>query len=138
MLKHLWLPMLILGVGGTAGLIRIMRANLLDELRRPYVTTGARQGPDRGRLHPQVPGAGGHQPLYQHHRLVAAAPDLGRDDHRHRAQPAHHRAAALAQLIAQDMYLAGHLHPDAERADIIGTLISDILLAWLDPRIRYE
>jgi peptide/nickel transport system permease protein len=138
MLKHLWLPMVILGVGGTAGLIRIMRANLLDELRRPYVVTGRAKGLPEGRLIRKYPVRVAMNPfvstigwslaaLVSGETIIAIVLNLPTTG------PLLYRA-----LMSQDMYLAGTFIMLVSMLTVIGTLLSDILLAWLDPRIRYE
>lgn len=138
MLKHLWLPMVVLGVGGTAGLIRIMRANLLDELRRPYVITARAKGlkerklvlkyPLRVALNPFVSTIGWSLAgLVGGETIVAIVLNLPTTG------PLLYRA-----LLMQDMYLAGTFIMMVSTLTVIGTLLSDILLAWVDPRIRYE
>jgi peptide/nickel transport system permease protein len=138
LLAHLWLPALILGLGGTAELIRILRANLLDELRKPYVITARSKGlpewkvilkyPVRMALNPFVSTLGWILPglisgsiiLSQVMNLPTTGPLL------------------LRSLQSQDMYLAGSLILILSVATIIGTLFSDVLLVILDPRIRYQ
>jgi peptide/nickel transport system permease protein len=138
LLAHLWLPALILGLGGTAELIRILRANLLDELRKPYVVTARAKGlpewkvilkyPVRMALNPFVSTLGWILPglisgsiiLSQVMNLPTTGPLL------------------LRSLQSQDMYLAGSMILVLSVATVFGTLISDILLALLDPRIRYQ
>jgi len=138
LLAHLWLPALILGLGGTAELIRILRANLLDELRKPYVITARAKGlpewkvilkyPVRMALNPFVSTLGWILPglisgsiiLSQVMNLPTTGPLL------------------LRSLQSQDMYLAGSMILVLSVATVIGTLVSDILLALLDPRIRYQ
>jgi peptide/nickel transport system permease protein len=138
LLAHLWLPALILGLGGTAELIRILRANLLDELRRPYVITARAKGlpewkvilkyPVRMALNPFVSTLGWILPglisgsiiLSQVMNLPTTGPLL------------------LRSLQSQDMYLAGSMILVLSVATVFGTLVSDILLALLDPRIRYQ
>jgi peptide/nickel transport system permease protein len=136
LLKHLWIPVVIIGTAGTAGLIRIMRANLLDELYRPYVTTARAKGmsewrlilkyPVRMALNPFVSTVGWTLPgLVSGSAVVSivlALPTTG--------------PLLLRALMSQDMYLAGSFIMLLSVLTIIGTLISDILLAWLDPRIR--
>jgi peptide/nickel transport system permease protein len=136
--KHLWLPTVILGVAGTARLTRIMRANLLDELGRPYVTTARAKGlsewrlvlryPVRLALNPLVSTIGWYLPLLFSGSLIVATvmnlPNIG--------------PLLLRALINQDMYLAGSILLIYCFLTIIGTLVSDLLLAWLDPRIRME
>ena len=94
LIEHLWIPAVVLGTSGTAGLIRVMRNNLLDELGKPVRGHRPRQGREVRKAHLQVPGAGRHQPAYQHGGLPAA---IARQRKRHsvrRPQPAHARARA--------------------------------------------
>ena len=137
LLGHIWIPVVILGTAGTAGLIRIMRANLLDELRKPYVKTARAKGlsetklllkyPVRIALNPFISTIGWTLPVLISGSaivsVVLSLPTTG--------------PLLLRALIAQDMYLAGSFILMLGVLTIIGTLISDILLAWLDPRIRY-
>lgn len=138
LLKHLWMPMIVLGIGGTAGLIRIMRANLLDELRKPYVVTARAKGLSEGRLlvkypvrvalNPFVSTLGWTLPgLVSGSTIVSVVLNLPTTG-----------PLLLASLMSQDMYLAGTILLLLGFLTVIGTLISDILLAWLDPRIRLE
>jgi peptide/nickel transport system permease protein len=138
MLHHIWIPIIILGTSGTASLIRVMRANLLDELHKPYVTTARSKGmpetrlllkyPVRLALNPFVSTVGWSLPaLVSGETIVAVVLSLPT------AGP-----MLLQALMAQDMYLAGTFILLLSLLTIIGTLISDILLALLDPRIRYE
>jgi peptide/nickel transport system permease protein len=136
MLRHLWIPIIVLGTSGTAGLIRIMRANLLDELRKPYVTTARAKGlaerktvwkyPVRVALNPFVSTVGWTLPTLISGTTITAVvlslPTTG--------------PLMLRALISQDMYLAGSFLFMLSVLTVIGTLISDILLAWVDPRIR--
>jgi peptide/nickel transport system permease protein len=136
LLKHLWIPVVIIGTAGTAGLIRIMRANLLDELHKPYVTTARAKGmsewrlilkyPVRMALNPFVSTVGWTLPVLVSGSavvsIVLALPTTG--------------PLLLRALMSQDMYLAGSFIMLLSVLTIIGTLVSDILLAWLDPRIR--
>ena len=136
LLKHLWIPVIIIGTAGTAGLIRIMRANLLDELHKPYVTTARAKGmsewrlilkyPVRMALNPFVSTVGWTLPALVSGSaivsIVLALPTTG--------------PLLLRALMSQDMYLAGSFIMLLSVLTIIGTFISDILLAWLDPRIR--
>ncbi|NLD73552.1 MAG: ABC transporter permease [Chloroflexi bacterium] len=136
LLRHLWVPMLVLGIGGTAGLIRIMRANLLDELSKPYVETARAKGlpearvlwryPVRVALNPFVSTIGWSLPaLISGGTIVSVVLSLPT------AGP-----LLLDALLAQDMYLAGAFLLLLSVLTVIGTLISDILLAVLDPRIK--
>ena len=134
--KHLWIPVVIIGTAGTAGLIRIMRANLLDELHKPYVTTARAKGmtefhlilkyPVRVALNPFVSTVGWTLPILVSGSaivsIVLALPTTG--------------PLLLRALMSQDMYLAGSFIMLLSVLTVIGTFISDILLAWLDPRIR--
>jgi peptide/nickel transport system permease protein len=135
---HIWLPIVILAIGGTAELIRIMRANLLDELRRPYVVTARSKGlpewkvllkyPVRVALNPFVSTIGWTLPALVSGSVIISVvmslPTTG--------------PMLLRSLQSQDMYLAGSIILVLSVLTIIGTLISDILLALLDPRIRYQ
>ena len=138
LLAHLWIPMIVLGTSGTAGLIRIMRANLLDELFKPYVVTARAKGmselallvkyPVRLALNPFVstigyvlPGLVSGATIVS---IVLSLPTTG--------------PMLLQALTAQDMYLAGSFIMLLSALTVIGTLLSDLLLAWLDPRIRYS
>jgi peptide/nickel transport system permease protein len=136
LLKHLWLPSVILALDGTARLARIMRANLLDELKKPYMEMARAKGmsewrlvmkyPVRLALNPLVSTIGWYLPLLFSGSLIVATvmnlPTIG--------------PLLLRALIVQDMFLAGIIILIYCMLAIIGTLISDILLAWLDPRIR--
>ena len=136
LLKHAWIPVIVIGLGGTASLIRVMRANLLDELHKPYVTTARVKGqaelallvryPVRAALNPFVSTLGWTLPqLVSGSTIVAVVlslPMVG--------------PMMLAALQSQDMYLAGSFILILSVLTVIGTLVSDILLAWLDPRIR--
>jgi peptide/nickel transport system permease protein len=138
LLKHLWLPALILALDGTARLARIMRANLLDELKKPYMEMARAKGMSEWRLvmkypvrlafNPLVSTIGWYLPLLFSGSLIVATvmnlPTIG--------------PLLLRALIVQDMFLAGIIILIYCMLAIIGTLISDILLAWLDPRIRME
>jgi peptide/nickel transport system permease protein len=135
---HLWIPMVIIGTAGTAGLIRILRANLLDELFKPYVITARSKGvserklllkyPVRIALNPFISTIGWSLPaLFSGETIVGVVlslPTIG--------------PLLLNALKAQDMYLAGSIILILSVLTVIGTLISDILLAWNDPRIRYQ
>jgi peptide/nickel transport system permease protein len=138
LIKHLPLPAAILGLAGTAQLIRIMRANLLDELRRPYVVTARARGlgewrvilkyPVRVALNPFASTIGYLLPYVVSGSiivsLVLSLPTVG--------------PLLLRALIAQDMFLAGTIVLLLGVLTVIGTLLSDILLMWIDPRIRLE
>lgn len=136
LLSHIWLPMVVIGIAGTARLTRVMRANLLDELNKPYVVTARAKGlsewrlvmkyPVRLALNPLVSTIGWYLPqLFSGSLIVATVmnlPNIG--------------PLLLRALQSQDMYLAGSILLIYCGLTIVGTLISDILLALLDPRIR--
>ena len=136
--RHLILPMVIIGMASTTGLIRIMRANLLDELRRPYVETARAKGMKRVRLvlkypvrialNPFISTVGFILPQIISGEIIVSVvlslPTAG--------------PLLLRALLSQDMYLAGSFVLLLATLTVIGMLLSDILLAWLDPRIRYE
>ena len=136
--KHLWVPALILGTAGTAQLVRILRANLLDELRKPYVVTARAKGlselrtilkyPVRVALNPFISTIGYTLPFLVSGSIIVSIvlslPTVG--------------PLLLKALIAQDMFLAGTIVLLLGLMTVIGTLISDILLVWIDPRIRLE
>ena len=136
MLKHIWVPMLILGTDGTARFVRIVRANLLDELSKPYVETARAKGlpewkvvmkyPVRIALNPFISTAGWQLPqLFSGSLIVATVlslPTVG--------------PLLLRALWGQDMFLAGSIVMILSALTMIGTLISDIILAAMDPRIR--
>ena len=137
-LQHLWIPVVILGVSGTASLIRVMRANMLDELNRPYVTTSRAKGlseftllvkyPMRLALNPFISTIAWLLPnLVSGSIIVAIVMSLPT------AGP-----LLLQSLMSQDMYLAGAFILLICALTVVGSLISDILLALVDPRIRLE
>jgi peptide/nickel transport system permease protein len=138
LVKHLPVPALILGLAGTAQLIRIMRANLLDELRKPYVVTARARGlsearvilkyPVRVALNPFASTVGYLLPYVVSGSiivsLVLSLPTVG--------------PVLLKALVAQDMFLAGTIVLLLGVLTVVGTFVSDLLLMWIDPRIRLE
>lgn len=138
LLAHLWIPVIIIGTASTAGLIRVMRANLLDELNKPYVETARAKGLSEGRLllrypvrlalNPFVSQVGWELPALISGAAITSIvlnlPTTG--------------PVLLTALKSQDMYLAGSFILILSVLTVIGTLISDLLLAWLDPRISYK
>jgi len=138
MLKHLPVPLIVIGTAGTAGLIRVMRGCLLDELRKQYVITARAKGlaertllfkyPVRVAVNPIISNIGWTLPRIVSGQTVVAIvlnlPTIG--------------PLLYGALISQDMYLAGSSVMLLCFLTIVGTFISDILLIWLDPRIRYE
>lgn len=136
LLNHIWIPMVVLGTGGTAGLIRIMRANLLDELHKPYVLTARSKGLKESRLLVKYPVRAALNPFvstlgWQLPRLVSGSSIISIVLNLPTTGP-----LLLKALRAQDMYLAGSFIFILSTLTVIGTLISDLLLAWLDPRIK--
>ena len=134
--KHLWIPALVLGTSGTAALIRIMRANLLDELGRPYVVTARAKGiaewklilkyPVRVALNPLVSTVGYVLPyLISGSIIVSVVLSL------YTVGP-----LLLRALLVQDMFLAGTIVMFLGILTVIGTFLSDILLMFVDPRIK--
>jgi peptide/nickel transport system permease protein len=138
LLSHLWIPMIIVGTSWSAGLIRTMRANMLDEINQPYVETARAKGlrewrlvwkyPVRVALNPFISTIGYALPQIVGGVLITAVvlnlPTIG--------------PLLLSSLLSQDMFMAGAIVMLLSILTIIGTLISDILLALLDPRIRLE
>lgn len=138
LLAHLWIPVIVIGTSGTAALIRILRANLTDELNKPYVITAKAKGlpgykvvlkyPVRIALNPFVSAIGWVLPdLISGVTITAIVLNLPT------AGP-----LLLRALISQDMYLAGSFILLMGVLTLIGMLVSDLLLALLDPRIRFN
>ncbi|MFI7700380.1 ABC transporter permease [Nonomuraea sp. NPDC049480] len=136
LLGHLWVPIVVIGVSGTAGMIRVTRANLLDELYRPYVHTARAKGlpewklllkyPVRMSLSPffstvgwLLPGLIGGETIVS---VVMSLPTGG--------------PLLLSGVMNQDMYLVGSFIMILSALTVIGTVLSDMALAWWDPRIR--
>jgi peptide/nickel transport system permease protein len=138
LIKHLPLPAAILALAGTAQLIRIMRANLLDELRRPYVVTARAKGLTESRVILKYPVRAALNPFastiaYLFPYLVSGSviisivlslPTVG--------------PLLVRSLISQDMFLAGTIVLLLGVLTVIGTFISDLLLMWIDPRLRHQ
>lgn len=136
LLKHIWLPAVVVGTAGTAGLIRVMRANLLDELERPYVMVARSKGLSEGKIlvkypfriamNPVASTIGWTLPALVNGELLASLvlglPTIA--------------PLFVGALLSQDMFLAGSVVMILSALTLIGTLLSDIILAWLDPRIR--
>jgi peptide/nickel transport system permease protein len=138
MLKHMWFPMLILGIGGTASLIRHTRANLLDQIRQPYVTTARAKGLKETRLLLKYPVRVALRPFvatvgYQLPQLVSAGGIVAVVLSLPTSGP-----LLLRALMTQDMFLAGTFVMMLSILTVIGQLLSDILLVFVDPRIRFE
>ncbi|MDF3063315.1 MAG: binding-protein-dependent transport system inner rane component [Microvirga sp.] len=134
--SHLIVPTLVIGLGGTAAMIRRMRANLLDELGKQYYVTAKAKGlpprkallkyPFRMSLNPFISDIGNLLPHLVSGSilvsLVLSLPTVG--------------PILLAALKTQDQFLAGFILMFVAMLTVVGMLISDLLLAWLDPRIR--
>lgn len=137
-MSNLWVPVVIIGTAGTAALVRVLRANLLDELRKPYVTTARAKGlpewrlvlkyPVRMSLSPFISTIGWILPtLIGGEVLVSIVLSLETTG-----------PLLVEALRNQDMYLAGSFILVLGVLTVIGTLLSDLLLAWWDPRIRHQ
>ena len=137
-LEHLWVPVIVIGTSGTAGMIRRLRANLLDEMQKQYVVTGRAKGlseirllvkyPLRMSLNPFIADIGSLLPQVVSGSVIVSAvmslPTTG--------------PMLLSALQSQDMYLAGSFLMFLAMLTVIGMFVSDLLLAVLDPRIRLE
>jgi len=138
MLKHLPIPIIVIGTASTAGIIRVMRGCLLDELQKQYVITARAKGveertllfkyPVRMAINPIISTLGWILPTIVSGETITAIvlnlPTTG--------------PLLFHALLTQDMYLAGSTVMFLSFLTVMGTLISDILLVWIDPRIRYE
>ena len=137
LVNHLWVPAIVLGTSGTAGLIRVMRNNLLDELSKPYVVTARAKGlrpmrailkyPVRVAINPLISTVGYLLPSLVSGSIIVSVvlslPTLG--------------PLLLEAIITEDVFLAGFIILMAGVLTVVGTLVSDILLAVVDPRIKY-
>ena len=137
LMKHLPLPAVILALAGTAQLVRIMRANLLDELRKPYVVTARAKGLSERRTVIKYPVRAALNPFasnlaYQFPQLISGGiiisivlglPTVG--------------PLLVKALVAQDMFLAGTIVLLLGVLTVIGTFISDLVLMWVEPRLRH-
>ena len=138
MLKHLILPVILIGLQGTGTIIRIMRGNLLDELKKPYVVTAKAKGvpfkkllmkyPVRMAINPIISTIGWLLPALIAGEIlisiVLGIQTLG--------------PVLLRSVLSQDMWLAASIVMILSFLTVLGSLLSDLLLVWLDPRIRYE
>ena len=138
LIEHMYLPIVVLGTAGTASLIRITRANLLDELAKPYVVTARAKGlsewkviakyPVRIALNPAISLTAYILPFLISGSVIVGVvlslPTVG--------------PMLVKALVAQDMYLGGGIILLIGFMTVIGTFISDLLLLWIDPRIRFE
>ncbi|MDE0808780.1 MAG: ABC transporter permease [Alphaproteobacteria bacterium] len=135
-LEHLWVPVVVIGTSGTAGMIRRLRANMLDELQKQYVVTARAKGlspfktlikyPLRTALNPFIADIGNMLPQVVSGSaivsMVLSLPTTG--------------PMLIAALQSQDMYLAGSFLIFLAMLTVVGMFLSDLALAWLDPRIR--
>jgi peptide/nickel transport system permease protein len=136
LLAHLWVPLVVWGTAGTAGMIRILRANLLDELRKPYVVAARARGVSEVKLTIKYPLRVAMNPFFSTigwilAGLISADAIVSQVLSLDTTGP-----LLLNALRAQDMYLAGSIVLIGAVLTVIGTLISDLLLGWLDPRVR--
>ncbi|TDO52449.1 peptide/nickel transport system permease protein [Kribbella sp. VKM Ac-2527] len=138
LISHLWVPIVVVGVAGTASLIRITRANLLDELHKPYVATARAKGlpewklllkyPVRMSLSPFFSTVGWLLPgLISGETIVSVVMSLPTSG-----------PLLLSGVKSQDMYLVGSFVLILSALTVIGTMLSDLALAWWDPRIRHR
>ena len=137
-LEHLWIPVIVIGTSGTAGMIRRLRANLLDELQKQYVVTGRAKGlppfrllvkyPLRMSLNPFISDIGDLLPQVISGAVIVSVvlnlPTTGK--------------MLYEALLSQDMYLAGSFLMFLALLTVLGVLVSDLALALLDPRIRLQ
>ena len=137
LIEHLWIPAVVLGTSGTASLIRIMRNNLLDEMRRPYVVTARAKGvhpfrlivkyPVRVAINPLVSTVGYLLPSLVSGSVIVSVvlslPTIG--------------PLLLTAILSQDSYTSGFIILMLGVLTVVGTLVSDILLVLVDPRIRF-
>lgn len=137
LLKHIWFPMIIIGMSGTAGIIRVLRGNLLDEVEKQYVVTARAKGlrewqvllryPVRIAVNPIMSTIGWILPsVVSGEVLVSIVLNLQTTG-----------PVLLRAVQSQDMYLASSIVLILSSLTMVGTFISDVLLAWLDPRIRF-
>ncbi len=138
LLKHIWVPIVVIGTAGTAGMIRVLRATLLDELGKDYVRTARSKGitelrillkhPLRVAINPLISTIGWLLPTVISGEVITSQvlslPTTG--------------PLLLGALMNQDMYLAGSFVMVLSALTVVGTLISDLALAIVDPRIRYS
>jgi len=136
MLKHIWIAIVVLALGSTAGLIRITRANLLDELGKPYVETARAKGVSERKLVWKYPVRVALNPFFSTVGWSLASLISGTTIVAMVLSLQTTGPMLLRALTSQDMYLAGSFILLLSALTVIGTLLSDILLAWVDPRIR--
>ena len=135
---HLWVPIIVIGTAGTAGIIRVMRGTLLDELSKQYVITARAKGVTEGKLLFRYPVRMAINPIvstvgWQLPRIVSGETIVAIVLSLPTTGPLLFKA-----LISQDMFLAGSIVMFLGILTLIGTFLSDILLIVVDPRIRFE
>jgi len=138
MLKHLWIPVVVIAMGSTAGSIRTTRANVLDELNKPYVETARAKGLKERRLTWKYPVRVALNPFFSTVGWTLASLISGQTLVAVVLSLQTNGPMMLRALRSQDMYLAGSFLFLTSILTVIGTLVSDVLLAWVDPRIRME
>jgi peptide/nickel transport system permease protein len=138
LLTHMWIPVIVISVSSVAGHIRVMRANLLDELKKQYVVTARAKGlserklllkyPVRMAVNPMISGLSVLLPHLVSGATITAVvlslPTTG--------------PMLLGALRSQDVYLSGAFILLLSTLTVVSTLLSDLLLAWVDPRIRFD
>jgi peptide/nickel transport system permease protein len=137
LLKHMWLPVVIIGTAGTAGMIRVVRGQMLNILGEPYIATALMKGVSRRRvvvkhalrsaLNPVVSSLGMSLP-----RIISGATVTGIVLNLPTTGP-----LLIGSLLQEDMYLACTILMMLTGALVVGNFLADLVLAWLDPRIRY-
>jgi peptide/nickel transport system permease protein len=138
LLSNIWIPIVVVGLGGTTGMVRVMRGMMLDELSQPYVETARAKGlsetkliykyPVRLAISPILSTIGYHLPIIVSGEIIVSVvlnlPTIG--------------PLLLNALLNQDTYLAASIILLLSTLTILGTFLSDLILAWVDPRIRYQ
>jgi peptide/nickel transport system permease protein len=136
LLKHIWIPVIVIAFGSTAGSIRTTRANVLDELNKPYVETARAKGLKERKLTWKYPVRVAMNPFFSTVGWTLAGLISGQTLVAYVLSLQTNGPMMLRALQSQDMYLAGSFLMLTSTLTVIGTLVSDILLAWVDPRIR--
>ena len=139
LMKHIWIPVLVGGTAGTAGMIRIMRGNLLDELPKPYVTTAKAKGVYPAKLLLKYPVRLALNPFYLRHWRHFSPTRFRRIDCSYGFEPSHGGADATLRFAKRrHVHLAGSMLMLPILLGILGVLASDLILMLVDPRIRME
>jgi peptide/nickel transport system permease protein len=136
-LGHIWVPIVVIGLAGTAGLIRVTRANLLDEMGKQYVVAARARGLPRGKLLWKYPVRVAMNPVISSAAFILPAVVSGATITSIVLNLPTTGPVYLRALMSQDMYVAGAFILLLSSLTVIGTLLSDVLLAWADPRIRF-